>query len=396
MRIVDVSESYSSHGGGVRTYVHAKLAAARRVGHDLVIVAPGVRDEEELVHGGRIRRVAAPRSPFDARYGLFVDAAPVHRAIAEHEPDLIEGSSPWLGGSIAGRYPGPAKRAFVFHTDPVAVWAHTFLGHRLGFDRVDRLMRPAWAALRRLSTRFDATIVSGPWLAERLASHGIARPLVVPFGIDKARFRGCARDTGIRAELLSRCGAPVDAHLLVMVGRLDPEKRVGMVLDAFARARRRRPLALVVFGRGSMGRYWQRRARSLPGVHFAGWVGEPDGMARILASADALVHGGAAETFGMAVAEAISAGVPVIVPDIGGAAALWGRAHAERYRAGDADSCARAIERLLCRDPAALRRGCEAAARSIASLDEHFDRLFELYAQMTGLRTHEPGLRAAS
>src|SRR6187397_2816446 len=44
MRVVDVSESYSSHGGGVRTYVHAKLAAARRLGHELVIIAPGVRD----------------------------------------------------------------------------------------------------------------------------------------------------------------------------------------------------------------------------------------------------------------------------------------------------------------------------------------------------------------
>jgi alpha-1,6-mannosyltransferase len=257
-------------------------------------------------------------------------------------------------------------------------------------------MRPAWAALRRLASRFDATVVSGPWLAERLASHGIARPVVVPFGIDKARFRGCARDPEIRASLLSACGAPANAQLLVAVGRLDPEKRVGMVLDAFARARSRRPLALAIFGRGSMSRLWARRARSLTGVHFAGWVGEPSEMARIVASADALVHGSAAETYGMAVAEAISAGVPVVVPDIGGAAALWGRAHAERYRAGDADSCAHAIERLLDRDPKALRRGCEVAARSIASLDEHFDRLFDLYAQMTGTRARDPGLRAAS
>ncbi len=395
MRVVDVSESYSSHGGGVRTYVHAKLAAARRLGHELVVIAPGVRDEEEHVAGGVIRWVAAPRSPFDARYGLFVDPAPVHRVIAELEPDLVEGSSPWRGGAIAGKWSGRAKKAFVFHTDPVAVWGHTFLGATLGFDRVDRLARPAWSALRKLAARFDATVVSGPWLADRLAQHGIERSVVVPFGIDKARFRGVARDEDTRSALLAACEAPPDAHLLVAVGRLDPEKRIGTLLDAFSRARSRRPLALAIFGRGTMARLWARRARSIPGVHMAGWVARPDEMARALASADALVHGSAAETYGMAVAEAISAGVPVVVPDRGGAAALWGPAHGERYRAGDADACAQAIERLLRRDPAALRSGCEHAARSIASIDEHFDRLFDLYAHMTGTRTSPP-LRVAS
>jgi alpha-1,6-mannosyltransferase len=395
MRVVDVSESYSRHGGGVRTYVHAKLAAARRLGHELVVVAPGVRDEEERVAGGLIRWVAAPRSPFDSRYGLFVDPIPVHRVIAELDPDLVEGSSPWRGGAIAGKWTGRAKKSFVFHTDPIAVWGHTFLGGTLGFDRVDRLMRPAWTALRRLAARFDATVVSGPWLAERLAQHGISRSVVVPFGIDKARFRGVARDEDTRSALLEACNAPPEARLLVAVGRLDPEKRIGMLLDAFARARTRRPLALAIFGRGSMARLWARRARAIPGVHLAGWVEQPNEMARVLASADALVHGSAAETYGMAVAEAIAASVPVVVPDLGGAAALWGHEHAERYRAGDADSCAQAIERLLRRDPAALRSGCEQAARSIASIDEHFDRLFELYAEMTGTRSTAP-LRVAS
>jgi alpha-1,6-mannosyltransferase len=366
--------------------VHAKLSAARRLGHEVVIVAPGTHDHEEVVPGGRIRWVRAPRSPFDARYGLFVDAAPVHRAIAEHDPDLVEGSSPWLGGSIAGRWPGRAKKVLVFHTDPIAVWAETLLAGRLGFGRVDRLMRPAWSRLARLAGRFDATVVSGPWLARRLEAHGVARPVVVPFGIDKGRFRAARRDTATRERLLAACGVPADAHLLVAVGRLDPEKRIGTLLAAFERARTRRPLALVVFGRGSMARLVAWRGRGIPGVHVAGWVGAADDMARMLASADALVHGSGAETYGMAVAEAICAGVPVIVPDRGGAAALWGPGHGEQYSTGDAESCAQAIERLFARDPAALRRGCEIAASSIASIDDHFDRLFALYGRMVGER----------
>ena len=43
-------------------------------------------------------------------------------------------------------------------------------------------------------------------------------------------------------------------------------------------------------------------------------------LARYYASADVLVHGSAAETYGLVVAEAICSGLPVVVPDRGGAA----------------------------------------------------------------------------
>ena len=38
MRIVDVCAFYSPSGGGVRTYVDAKLRAAARFGHELVVL----------------------------------------------------------------------------------------------------------------------------------------------------------------------------------------------------------------------------------------------------------------------------------------------------------------------------------------------------------------------
>ena len=44
MRIVDVSAFYSPAGGGVRTYVEAKLKAAPRLGHELIVIVPGERD----------------------------------------------------------------------------------------------------------------------------------------------------------------------------------------------------------------------------------------------------------------------------------------------------------------------------------------------------------------
>lgn len=398
VKIVDVSESYSERGGGVRTYVHHKLAAAARAGHEVVIVAPGYHDREDKVEGGRIVWVKGPRSPFDNRYGLFTRSRAIHEVLDREDADVVEGSSPLGGGWAVAKWQGRAKKAFVFHTDPVAVWPETFLAPRLGFARVDRWARPIWSGLRRLAAGYDATVVSGSWLGRRIEEHGVTGARVVPFGIDKRGFSPAHRDEQVRARLLADCGLGPDADLLISVSRLDPEKRVPTMLEGFRQAARQRPMGLVLFGRGAMERSIKRQIARVPGVHLAGYVGSREAMAAAMASADGLLHGSAAETYGLVVAESICSGVPIIVPDRGGAAALAGPGYAESYAAGDAESCSRAILRLLARDRGQLRSACTVAARRIGTMDGHFERLFELYAEMSGqdARVARPALRVAS
>ena len=43
MKIVDVCAFYAPKGGGVRTYIDRKLAAAPSFGHELTVIAPGPR-----------------------------------------------------------------------------------------------------------------------------------------------------------------------------------------------------------------------------------------------------------------------------------------------------------------------------------------------------------------
>ena len=54
VRIVDVNEFYAEQGGGVRTYVNAKLAAAAEHGHELIVLAPGPRNLREARRGGEV------------------------------------------------------------------------------------------------------------------------------------------------------------------------------------------------------------------------------------------------------------------------------------------------------------------------------------------------------
>ena len=108
-----------------------------------------------------------------------------------------------------------------------------------------------------------------------------------------------------------------------------------------------------------------------------------DEIATNLASADAMLHGSAAETYGIVVAEAICSGLPIIVPNQGGAADLADPSYAETYAPGDVADCAAAIDALLARDHDALVAGCARAAHhEIGTMDDHFDQLFELYERL--------------
>jgi alpha-1,6-mannosyltransferase len=104
-------------------------------------------------------------------------------------------------------------------------------------------------------------------------------------------------------------------------------------------------------------------------------------LARVMASADALVHGSAAETFGLVVAEALASGLPLVTPGEGGAADLALPAFSETYRPGDPRACAAALRRLLDREPVQLQGAALAAAARARTMDDHFEELFGLYAE---------------
>ncbi len=396
MKIVDVSGFYSEAGGGVRSYVHQKLDAAARFGHDVTIIAPGDRRRIEGRDGGKIVWVPSPPMPFDANYRMFWDAKEATDVLEQEQPDVVEGSSTWRGGWIAGRWPGPAVKSLVFHQDFVAAYAHTLLDSRLSHVAIDRLFASNWRYVARLSRCFDVTIAGGEWLASRLASFGVRNPVAVPLGVERGRFSPDHRDEALRRDLLARCGLGPDGVLLLAVGRFHPEKRHGVIIEAFARARRARGgLGLVLVGDG-LRRYAVSKAAVRVGhVHLLGAVSDRELMARLYASADLLVHGSAAETYGLVVAEAICSGLPVVVPDRGGASDFAARARSAVYPTGDAEGCASAIVRLLTADPGAVAAQRDRSG-SVRSAEAHFESLFALYQDLIDRKASvSPGVAMA-
>jgi alpha-1,6-mannosyltransferase len=382
MKVVDVCEFYSPQGGGVRTYVHAKLAAAAALGHEAVVIAPGERDEEvRLEDGGRLITVRAPRLPVDPRYFMFWDAAPVHRLLDAERPDVLEASSPWRGAFIAQSWRGQAVRAMFMHHDPLSVWAYSRFDGFARRETVDAWFEWMWRYLRRACEGFEIVVCASPSFTDRLTAGGIAGAVTVPLGVDAGVFSPGLRDMVMRAELLARCGLDPEARLLLGVGRHTPEKRWPCVIDAVAKVAADRPLGLLLVGDG------HDRARVLKGVggnpHIltVAPINDRPLLARLMASCDALVHGSAAETFGLVVAEAIASGLPLVAPAAGGAGDLAAPCIAETYRPGDRRDCAEALARLLDRDPMRLRMATLGAASRAKTMHAHFAELFGLYEE---------------
>ncbi|HJL41983.1 MAG TPA: glycosyltransferase [Myxococcales bacterium LLY-WYZ-16_1] len=381
MKIVDVAEFYAEQGGGVKTYIDHKLRAGSEAGHEMVVVAPGTHDCEEVrPGGGRVVWVASPPVPGDPRYRLHVRQKRIHQFLDRERPDVVEASSVYGGAWIVARWRGrSARRMLVFHQDPVAVFGHSVFDRWLPAPWIDRAFAPTWGYLRNLAGRFDATVVAGDWLRTRLDGFGVPRVHAVPFGIETEPFRQALRDEGLRQGLLERAGMPPTAYLMVGVSRHHPEKRLPTLFEAVQRLNRAFPVAFVLYGDGPQRTRIEALAAETPGAVVAGYTRDRAELARALATADGLLHGSAAETYGLVVAEALCAGTPVVVPDGGGARDLADARVGETYPAGDPEGCAAAVRRLLSRDLDSLRQACRARARDLRSLDDHFRDLFAFY-----------------
>jgi alpha-1,6-mannosyltransferase len=391
MKIVDVAEFYSPDGGGVRTYMHQKMAAGRALGHDVVIVAPGRERRTERRDGGRIEYIPAQTLIVDPRYGLFWNFRHVHALLDAERPDVVEASSPWTASWIVAAWRGPAAKVHFLHADPVGAHAYRWFGRVLRHGTIDRLCHGYWLHLRALARRYDATVMSGEWLARRVRDHGVPNVVTASFGVDTTRFSPALRDPALRRDLLAHCGLGEDAMLLLGVGRIQDEKRWPLVMRASQDPSLPRKAAFVHVGEGVDRRIVERVARALPHVRLLGPVREPGRLARIYASADALMHGSGTETFGLVIAEGMASGLPFVAPNGFGAADLAHPDHAELFRPDSRRDAVRALGRLMTRDRAEMSAAAVRAAARLGTPRDHFERLFAVYAELSARKRRFPG-----
>jgi len=380
MRIVDVNELYSPTGGGVRTYIDRKMTIMADMGHELICIACGTEDRvEERVGGGKIIYVKSPRIPMDKNYGLFIRAEPIWKWLDELQPDVVECCSPWRPAWIVARWQGSALKSYFMHNDNVATYPMRWFE---GLASPERIVA-AWNFYDRYQNRFlqhyDTVVTNGPALAKRLRGRGVRIDASMTLGIERGHFSPHLRDERLRAAMLRQLGLPPEGHLLLGIGRHHAEKRWPMVVEAVERAGAKMPVGLMLLGQGIASKKLEHLIDGSPHIRMFQPVYDRDQFARITASADALIHGAEAEPFGLVASEAMASGLPLIVPDTGGCAEIADPLTSETYRARDAASAAKAIQRLFAREPAILRKAAIVAAGRVRTDREHTADLIDYY-----------------
>ncbi|HLX21216.1 MAG TPA: glycosyltransferase [Gaiellaceae bacterium] len=242
----------------------------------------------------------------DLRFPLPTD---VLACIEERNPDVIHVATP---GPVGFCGLAVARLLGV----PVVGSYHTELG-------------PYALHLTRDLIVAEATEVYVDWFYGRCSTvlaptHGVADALVARGlkdvgiwgrGVDTDLFSPERRDEALCEQLLDRGGLVV-----LYVGRLSHEKRIGVLLDAFARVSRVRSEArLVVVGEGPARREFERTAPA--GTVFVGEARGRD-LAALYASADVFCFPSTTDTFGQVLLEAGASGLPVVAAAAGGATEL--------------------------------------------------------------------------
>jgi glycosyltransferase involved in cell wall biosynthesis len=375
VRTIAVVNAFSLHVGGVETHLLSLLRHGDASRYRWCVVAPVSSSfaAEATSLGARV----VPWRP--AHYLDMLALLRLAHILRHHSVDIVHSHDPRAAvlGRMAARLLG--LPAIVTVHLPSYAYAHGS-GAR---PRLKRLCyRPVDRILNHRLTRHLIYVSSS--VADEALAQGLAPPdrtTVIPNGIDLTPYAASTAKQALRASIGSRPAAKA----LCSVGRLDVQKGMDVLLEALSRlAPARSDLDLWLAGDGPQRRALEAQARQLGiagCVRFLGYRGD---VAALLQASDVFVLASRYEAMPMTILEAMAAGLPVVVTDVGEAARL-----VEHGVSGlvvpseDPPALAAALEQLL-DDPEKCRQMGQAAKQSAASYsDVHMVRRTEgVYASV--------------
>ncbi|RZU74881.1 glycosyltransferase involved in cell wall biosynthesis [Micromonospora kangleipakensis] len=350
----------ASSTGGVGQHVRSIARGLTAAGVTVLVCGPAATEEQFDFTGvgARFTPVEIPASPTpaDARA-----VAALRRALADTPVQVVHAH-----GLRAGLVAALARPAAPL----VVTWHNAVLAGGLR-GRLSRLAEGIVARSARVALGASADLV------ERAAALGATDARLAPVAAP-ALPAPRRRRAAVRAEFGVAPGRP----LILSVGRLHPQKRYDVLVDAAARWRTRTPAPAVVIA-GSGPAYLQLAARISTARAPVTLLGHRTDVADLLAGADLAVVTSDWEARQLFAQEALRAGVPLVATAVGGLPELVGDA-AVLVPAGDVDAVDAAVRELLdddARRTELARRGAARAATWPTEADT-VASLAALYAEL--------------
>jgi glycosyltransferase involved in cell wall biosynthesis len=371
MRVGLFTNNYLPFRGGVTTAVETLRQGLVAGGHQAWVFAPawrGVHVDPDYVF--RYPSVPAPTYPgfavplpFSRRWS---------RAALDLHLDVFHAQHPFLLGVTARRLARAQGRPLVF----------TYHTRYEKYAHYVPLPEPLVSKIAvRLACRFagsaDLVVAPSARIAESLEAQGVkAEIAVVPTGVPLDLFR-----PGDRVAARRRLGLAGDAPLCLYVGRLDREKSVERVIEAFGSiALAVSGARLLLVGQGSHETVLRRLAASSPArlaIHFAGSVAREE-LPPYYQAADLFLFSSETETQGLVLAEAHACGLPAVAVRASGVDEVVRDGETGLLTKADVEDLADAAIGLLLDQ--SRRSAMALASRALAESDFSAERQVEVMA----------------
>src|SRR6266513_2852051 len=314
LKICDLTQFYSPLSGGVKRYVHEKIAYIDKhaPNKEHLLLVPGPKTQITSSPRSRIYSIHSPLLSRTSRYRALLNLRAVGDILEQERPDIIESSDPyqigWKAIAIGHSLKIPVVGFYHSHFPEAYLRGSTkFLGRR-GTHRAMKLTR---AYVRKLYNRFQVTLVPSELLAGVLSEWGVHNVRAVRLGVNTGLFKPGPEDgKATRPEL----GITSDQKLLLYFGRLVKEKNTQKLFRTFELLHQRRPneFRLLVIGDGPQRKKLRELERRTRNVSWIQYCTDSAALARYYRAADLFVHPGVQETFGLVALESQACGTPVM------------------------------------------------------------------------------------
>ena len=386
-----LTNTYLPHVGGVARSVDSFTQALRRRGHRVIVIAPTFpdtpADEPDVIRVPAIQRFNG--SDFSVRLPVPSD---VWSEMEAFGPQLVHTHHPFLLGDTA-------MRIAAWYNLPLVFTHHTM------YERYTHYVPGDSPQMRRfvirLATDFanlcDHVIAPSESIRAILKQRGVEPAIsAIPTGIDPQRFT-----QGDGGAARQRYAIPADAFVVGHVGRLAPEKNLAFLARAVARfAATDERAHFLVAGKGAS-EAEIRQAFDAAGLgdrlHLAGSL-SGQALADAYHAMDVFAFASQTETQGMVLAEAMTAGVPVVAVDAPGAREVVRDGVNGRLLASESEPAFAAALAELAAVDAPRGKELASAARTTAedfSLERCTERLEAVYRDLIASGTEARASRQA-
>jgi glycosyltransferase involved in cell wall biosynthesis len=311
MRILMFTNTFTPHVGGVARSVQQFSREFRRLGHQILIVAPMFPD----VHGNEQGVV---RIPAMQRFNGTDFSVPtpipgfLTQRIDEFRPDIIHSHHPFLLGDTALRVSSSRDVPIVFtHHTQYERYTHYVPGDSEAMKTFVVDLAVGYCNL------CDAVIAPSHTIRRRLADLGVITPIEeIPTGVDTDVFHA-----GNGSAVRRRFGIADSDLLIGYVGRLAPEKGLDFLAVTVARFVASKPTTkFLVAGVGPSAETIEQvfeQAGVADRLIMLGTMERAE-LADIYAAMDVFAFSSQSETQGMVLTEAMAASTPVVAVDASG------------------------------------------------------------------------------